>query len=169
MTDDILGQIGNRFFGRIECPETAEYASRIIGDQEVRQISRTETKSQQGGSSTTNWTPTVRRAVLPSEFMAIPACGMENGLTGLFTTRSSLPTWDFIDPTTLFGKLLIPPAGDVPDFVPRDPYFQFVQPWTPEQEKLFAPRIAKKNEVDLNDDLGLRKRRKPSQDDEIAP
>ena len=139
-TDDILGQIGNRYFGRIECPETAEYAARVIGDQEIRQVSTSQTHSRQGSSTTNNATPVVRRAVLPSEFMSIAPCDTTNGLTGLFTTRSSLPAWDIIPPEELFG-MLIPPASDVEDFVLRDPNFQLVNPWSPAEENLFAGSI----------------------------
>lgn len=142
VTDDMLGQIGNRFFGRIECPETAEFASRVIGDQEVIQVSKSSSSSFKGSSSTTNWSPVVRRAALPSEFMSVPPCDTTNGLTGLFTTRSDLPTWDNIQPDLLFNELLIPPADDVPDFIPRDSYSQFLQPWNAEEEELFAPEIS---------------------------
>ena len=141
VTDDILGQIGNRFFGRIECPETAEFASRVVGDQEVQQVSKSHSRSLKSSSTTTNWSPVVRRAALASEFMSVPPCDTTNGLTGLFTTRSDLPTWDNISPDVLFDELLIPPAADVPDFILRDPSTQFLQPWTPEQEAVFAPDL----------------------------
>ena len=153
-TDDILGQIGNRFFGRIECPETAEYAARVIGDAEILQSSKSETSSQQGRSTTKNTAPVVRRAVLPSEFMSIPPCDTSNGLTGLFTTRSGNPAWDWIPPEELFD-MLIPPAADVPDFVSRDPTFQLVDPWTPDEEREFAPRLQSKNRQQKSPNQGI--------------
>lgn len=139
-TDDLLGQIGNRYFGRIECPETAEYASRIIGEHEREQISHSATYSANGGSSTFNTSQVVNRAVLPSEFMSLGPCDMRHGLSGMFTTRSTRPFWDTILPNDLFGGL-IPPADDVPNFVPRDPMNQLILPWTVAQSELFAPRI----------------------------
>ena len=139
-TDDILGQIGNRMFGLIECPETAEYAARVIGDTEIQQMSRSETSSHQGSSTTRNTAPVVRRAVLPSEFMSISPCDFSNGLSALFTTRSGNPAWDWISPADLCD-MLISSATDVEDFVPRDPHFQLVEPWTSAEENEFAPRL----------------------------
>ncbi len=156
VTDDLLGQIGNRFFGRIECPETAEYAARVIGDQEIQQVSSSETRSRQGSSRTKNTAQVVRRAVLPSEFMSLDPCDATNGLTGMFTTRSAHPCWDHLAPDELFGMVLSP-AENVPDFVPRDPFAQLVMPWTPEDELRFAPPLSRKN------------RPQPSQNREIDP
>lgn len=147
MTDDILGQISNRFCGRLECPETAEFMSRVIGDAEVRQLSESRSHNFKGGTTTSqNWQPVIRRAILPSEFMSVTPCDDVHGLTGLFTTRSDLPTWDHLRPKHLFDELLIPPADDVPDFVPRDPFTQFVEPWTAEQAARFAPQLSNSSE-----------------------
>ncbi len=158
VSENFLGQFGNRLFARMECPDTAEFASRVIGDAEVRQTSGSRSHSYKGGTTTTtNWSPSLRRAVLPSEFMAIPACNATNGLTALFTTRSSNPTWDHIPANILFGKLLIPPATDVPTTVPRDPKLQLLKPWTPEEEAKFAPPLSledrrrKRRDQDLDD------------------
>lgn len=153
-TDDILGQIGNRFVGRIECPETAEYAARVIGEVEVFQVSTSDTRSSQGSSRTTNKSPVVRRALLPSELMSIPPCDASHGLTGLFTTRSSHPAWDHNPPNDLFG-MLIPPSSDVPDFVPRNSNLQLVSRWTADEERLFAPRLTRRNRPENSDDLEI--------------
>jgi type IV secretory pathway TraG/TraD family ATPase VirD4 len=147
LTDDILGQISNRFCGRLECPETAEFMSRVIGDAEVRQLSESRSHSFKGGTTTSqNWQPVIRRAVLPSEFMSVEPCDDIRGLTGLFTTRSDLPTWDHLPPKMVFDEMLIPPAEDVPDFVLRDPFTQFVLPWTEEQADHFAPPLSNHSE-----------------------
>lgn len=156
-TDDILGQVGNRFFGRIECPETAEWASRVIGDQEIFQESTSRSFSSQGSSRTTNLTPVVRRAALASEFMSVPPCNRANGLTGLFTTRSTLPTWSNLSADVLFDELLIPPAADVQESVPRDPLLQFVLPWSAKRERVMAPKLKRDNprqNPPIDDDLG---------------
>lgn len=96
------------------------------------------------------------------EFPSDGACGdwhfvspVRWRLTGLFTTRSDLPTWDHLPPNVLFDEMLIPPAEDVPDFVPRDPYTQFVQPWTPEQSERFAPLSS------IQEERRKRQKRKP--------
>ena len=40
---------------------------------------------------------------------------------------------------------LISPADDVDDFVPRDPNFQLVEPWTADEEKEFTPGLQQNN------------------------
>ena len=41
--------------------------------------------------------------------------------------------------------MLIPPSADVKDFVPRDPNFQLVEPWTAAEENEFAPALQQTN------------------------
>ena len=41
--------------------------------------------------------------------------------------------------------MLISTAADVDDFVPRDPNFQLVEPWTAENENEFAPGLQQAN------------------------
>ena len=111
-TDEILAQIGNRFIGRLECPDTAEWASRVIGDQEVSQYTTGHsTSSGQSGTSnsTTNSQQIVtRRAVLPSEFLSIPPCGLENGLSGYFVVRSAGCYFAAFSGHEIFAEQLIP-------------------------------------------------------------
>ncbi len=59
----------------------------------------------------------------------------------MFTTRSGRPAWDWIPPQNLFSMVLTP-APDVPDFLPRDPLAQLVLPWTAAEEAEFAPRLS---------------------------
>jgi len=140
-TDEILGQIGNRFIGRLECPETAEWLSRLIGDQEVVQISRgSSSTSGQHSSSTTTVTRStaVRRAVLPAELMSIPGANSSRGISGYYLLREGGCYFTTISGETVFGDWLEPANPDVPDFVPRDVNSQYLQLWTDERAAAFG-------------------------------
>jgi type IV secretory pathway TraG/TraD family ATPase VirD4 len=80
-TDEILGQIANRFFGRLECVTTAEWASSIFGDQEEEVEMVTESSGSGGKSRSVNRQRVTRRLVLPSEFMDLDACNASVKLT----------------------------------------------------------------------------------------
>lgn len=138
-TDEILGQIGNRFFGRLECPETAEWASRLFGDQQIEQFTTSQTHSSAGGSSTTrNQQIVVQRAVLPSEFMSVTPCDIENGLTGYFMIRCQGCFVDNLPGEALFNEALIPPSSLAAEFVPRPVDAQYLMPWTKQQRSKYC-------------------------------
>ncbi len=143
LTDDLLGQIGNRFIGRLECSETAEWASKLIGDQEVEGVSRTT--SDAGGHQTFSETVKneIRRGVLPAEFMNIPPCNRENGLNGLFMVPSIPPFFGKLDGDELFDSRLLPEA-DIPGFVPRPISCQFLRPWSMEDNERFGLTLENK-------------------------
>jgi type IV secretory pathway TraG/TraD family ATPase VirD4 len=138
LTDEIVGQIGNRFFGRLECPETAEWSSRSFGEQEIDRTSPTHTSSQQGSSSSTNRQVVTQRALLPSQFMNIPPCTRRNGLTGYFMVRDAGCFSANFTPEVLFDEALLPAATDVADFEPRDIEAQYLRPWTPAEARAFG-------------------------------
>lgn len=138
IADEIVGQVGCRFFGRIECPETAEFASKTIGEKEFIQKSNSHTYGQYG-SSTYSYQNIISRTVLPSEFLSMPACTSENGLFGIVTLRNIGCTTIHVHPVDLFEHMLVPPEPHVPDFVPRDVAHQYMPDWTPEQREQFAP------------------------------
>jgi type IV secretory pathway TraG/TraD family ATPase VirD4 len=150
-TDEILAQIGNRFIGRLECPETAEWASRVIGDQEINQYTTSESHSissgQGGNSHSTSRAQTIvtRRAVLPSEFLSIAPCSRDNGLSGLFSVRSAGCYFATLDGEEVFGEQLIPPAADVPEFIPRPVEAQYLKPWTRAQAAKFGAIVPKRD------------------------
>jgi hypothetical protein len=137
-TDEILGQIGNRFFGHLECPETAEWASKLFGDQEIEQYTTSQTKSKSGNSTTKNQQIVTRRVLLPAEFLMIPPCDLDNGLSGYFLTRSQGCFHANLPGDALFKGMLIPPAPGVPEYVPRAIDAQYLAPWTDQQRLIFG-------------------------------
>ncbi|HMP71600.1 MAG TPA: type IV secretion system DNA-binding domain-containing protein, partial [Pirellulaceae bacterium] len=138
MADEVVGQIGCRFFGRIECPETAEFASKTLGGRELIQKSNSQTYGQHG-STTHSYQNIISRTMLPSEFLSMPACTSENGLFGIVTLRNIGCTTIHVHPVDLFEHMLVSPEPNVPDFVPRDVSHQYMPDWTPEQREQFAP------------------------------
>ncbi len=142
LADEILGQIGNHFFGRLEDPETSDRASKLFGDQEIDQYTTNNTWGGQGGSTTTRSQQVVtRRTVLPSEFMSADPCNRENGLTGYYRTRTQGNLVGNLPGDGLFDHDLIPPSPDVPAFVPREVSAQLLKPWTKEQAQKFGVKF----------------------------
>lgn len=135
--DELLGQVGSRFIGRLECPETAEWASKLIGDQEVESISRSRTFTLDSSSSSETVQSQTRRAVLPGEFLTIPPCSAEDGLSGYFMTRSAGTHFATLDADRIF-RIRLYPRSDEPDFVPRPPSDQLLHHWTPEEAARFG-------------------------------
>lgn len=136
--DDLLGNFGNRFIGRLEDPTTAEFVSRIFGEQEIMQESQTKSSGTNPSSSTSS-SPAIRKTVLPSELMNIPPCGDANGLEGFVTIRSSGLHRVSIRPEVLFDSMLIQHDPTVPGFIPRNSKLQLPRPWTEDELKHYAP------------------------------
>jgi len=136
-SEEFLAQIANRFIGRVESAASAEWASQLIGDQEIDQATSSQTTSKDGTSHSVSRQRSVRRAVLPSEFLSIPLTHRRNGLSGLFFVPEIGVFRDRIDGPELFDRLLLPPA-DIPAFIPRPVDCQFLRPWTPERAAHFG-------------------------------
>lgn len=145
-TAEILGQIGHKFFGRLECPETAEWASRLFGDQEINQYTTSHTSSRQGSSTTRNHSIVTQKAVLPAEFMDLAPCTRADGLTGYFMSRGSGCYCINLPANVLFDEALIPPDRNVPEFVERPIEAQYLRPWTDEEAARFGAVVQKREQ-----------------------
>jgi hypothetical protein len=145
--DDVLGQIGNRFLGRIECVETAEWASRLFGDQEYEAISSSVTTGSNGKSTTTNKQLQTRRLVMPSELMSLPTCSRQNGLHGFNIVRSIGAYRMHIPGEQLFDEMLPPTNSSSPEFLPRPVEAQYLRAWTAEDtRRLCSPASLAKDQ-----------------------
>lgn len=136
-TEDLMAQIGNRFYGRIECPESAEMVSRVFGDQEIDQYTTSHTWGKESSTTRTQQI-VVRRAVLPSEFMNVAPCTRRNGLTAFYRTREYGCVHGHIPGGELFDGDLVPPDEDVEEFEPRPMLAQLLNEWTAADEKRFG-------------------------------
>jgi hypothetical protein len=151
LTDEILGQIAHRFFGRIECVVTADWASTLFGDEERERTSVTDSYGPSGSSQSVSRQTTPRRLVIPSEFMSIDACNRDNGHSGYFIVRSEGAYFDHIPGEELFGAQLLEPRADVPAFSPRSAAAQFLSPWTPADQVRYGS-ASRKRTVDRADE-----------------
>ena len=159
---EILGQLANRWIGRLECVETAELLSRLIGDQERTVVHQSHTTGKNGNSTTTSEHLETRRLVLPGELMSIDECNRENGLTGYYVMRSIGTFTANIPGDRLFDELLIPHDPSVPDFVPRPVEAQFLRPWNKEDARKFiGRRFPKCPRYDRGEQSHARRARRP--------
>lgn len=143
VTDEILGLVGNRFIGRIEDPETAEWLSRLFGDQEIVQITRGHTSSSGSGnsSSSVSRSASIRRAVLPAELMNLPGASSKRGIPGYYLLRA-YGCFDITYPAPeVFDDWLEPLADDEPHFIPRPASSQFLQAWSAQRAEEFELQI----------------------------
>lgn len=150
LSDEVLGQIANRFFGRIECVATADWASNLFGDEESERESVTKSHGPGGASHSVSSQATTRRLVMPSELMSIEGCNRHNGLSGYYIVRSEGAYFDRIPGEQLFDQDLIPPAAGVPEFMPRPASDQYLAPLTnADRERYTAAtkRVASENSV----------------------
>lgn len=154
-TAEIIGQIGHKCIGRLECPETAEWAARIFGEQEIRQVTNNRSWSassgKDGGSSSYSFSENeqfvTQRSVLPSEFLSLPPCNDINGLSAYYLSRVTGAFWSHIGGDELFGEALLPRDTNVKDFVPRPIESQFLEPWTKAQAAAFAPPYCRRRKA----------------------
>jgi len=135
--DELLGQIGTRFIGRLECTSTAEYISNLVGDQKFIEKSWSNTSAKES-SSTQSYSVQVRKAILPSTFMDILPCSIRNGLTGYCVTRAIGTFKTKIDGDWLFNQALKPKDESVPAFLPRPALHQILEPWTEDEARRFG-------------------------------
>ncbi len=148
-TAEIVGQVMHKAFGRLECPETAKWASEVFGEQEILQTtqSRSHTAGSQSSSNTvsTNEQIVTRSAALASEFMDQPPCNTTDGLSGYYLSSLYGAFAATIPGDELFGEDLLPRSTRVEDFVPRSVAAQYLEPWSRQQREKFAPPRKKKS------------------------
>ena len=143
VTDDFLSCFGNRMVMKLNCVSTAELISSFVGDNEDREISRTDTTSsgQQSSSSTaTSSSLKIKRTILPSQLTNMPITDRHNGLVAFYISQVSYPCWATISPNEL-GRLLVPKAKDVANFVRKEADTEYLRPWSKEDALKFAPPI----------------------------
>jgi len=153
---EILDQISHYAIGRVG-PDTAEWASNLIGEQEIREVTvnHTRTRARENSNSVShNESFKTRKAVLPSQLMGITPCSARDGLTAYYVTRTEESVMRVtLGGNELFGRDLIPPSQETKDFLPRPTESQLLEPWTKSQRAEFAPaapktRKRKRNQMD---------------------
>jgi type IV secretory pathway TraG/TraD family ATPase VirD4 len=164
-SEEILAQFGHKFIGRVECASSGEWASLLVGDQEIEQVSTSVTSGRHGSSSTKNRQLVVRRGMLASEFMDFPPCDRTNGLTGVFFVPGIGVFSDTLPGSQLFDHDLMHPAENVAAFVPRPVEQQYLRPWSAEQAAVFGIDVQKTPSVTPRQESERNHRSQDSLDD----
>lgn len=130
---EIVGLCANKAILRTDSPMTAEWASSLLGSREVleHRVTESSAKSDRGKQTSTSQSEQIqkRETVLPSEIMALPPSGHENGLCGYYIVpeigayRADVQ-WGWIE------KELLPVDSSVPNVVKRPGEHQYLAPWT---------------------------------------
>jgi hypothetical protein len=127
--NEIVGLCSNKVILRLDDAQTAEWASKNLGEYEHYET-HTSTTTSKGNKSTTNTIQLVKRdVVLPSQFLELPVTDRNNGLSGYFISplvggfQTTLTT-EYLDAS------LSPPDQNEPNFIPRSADQQYLKPWT---------------------------------------
>jgi hypothetical protein len=119
----LTGQCNHKAFLRIEDPETAQWAAKCIGEQDLKETTRSSSTGASAGGGTWNQTvderTATRPAVMADEIRSLPPAGERHGISGYYTSPF-LGAWNFTQPGSIFTEVLLPPDRAVPDFVARD-------------------------------------------------
>jgi type IV secretory pathway TraG/TraD family ATPase VirD4 len=135
LADELIGQCNSKVFLRLNSPGTAEWASKIIGGEEVLESRAGSSRHRESarplagseGNSVSHGIAQ-RPLVLPSELMALPETSPENGLTGFVVTPLTGPYRMQLSGEWL-AEQLRPPQTSFPNLVPRPEGDQYLRPW----------------------------------------
>jgi hypothetical protein len=127
--NEIAGLCSNKVILRLDDAETAQWASKILGEYEHYETHNSSTTSKDG-KSTTNTTQLVKReVVLPSQFLGLPVTNLTNGLSGYFVSPLIGGFFATLSPEYLNEKLSQPNRNE-PNCIPRPADQQYLKPWT---------------------------------------
>ncbi len=129
---EITGLCAQKAILRLESPETAQWASRLLGsaEQVEYRVGLSASVGYQGGNATNSTSEQLhkRDALLASQFMEIPLTSSATGLTGVYVTPY---TGAYV--STLSGALLhrrlMPREDSVLDVDPRPEEHQYLMGW----------------------------------------
>jgi hypothetical protein len=127
--NEIAGLCSNKVILRLDDAETAQWASKILGEYEHYETHTSNTISKDGKSTTNTMQLVKRELVLPSQFLGLPTTDRSNGLSGYFVSPliggfHSTLTPEYLD------EMLSPPDPNEPNFIPRPADQQYLKPWT---------------------------------------
>ncbi len=139
LADELVGQCNTKVLLRLNSPATAEWASKIIGSQEVLESRAGSSRHRESarplaGSQGDSLSHGIaqRPLVLPSELLGLPETTAENGLTSYVVTPLTGPYRMHLSGEWL-EKALRPPQTNLPNLVPRPESDQYLRPWTSDE------------------------------------
>ncbi len=126
VAEEIAGECNHKALLRVESPETAAWASKVVGEYEQLEVKKNQAP---GGGPPSLTEDIIRRpSVLPSEFTDLPVTNPAHGLTGVFVSPVTGAYKHTISGAELSARL-IPPDRSVPDYLPRPDEHQYLRPW----------------------------------------
>ncbi len=135
--DELLGVIGHKALLRVASPDTARWASDLIGEQEVVEITPGVSWGSGGWTQSQSEQKVKREAVLPSELMDLPPTDPANGLHGYYLSPG-IGCWRATLSGNYLTKTLIAPDPDTLDRVERPSEELRLRPWTEEETKVLG-------------------------------
>lgn len=140
VADELVGQCNTKAILRLNSPETARWASQVVGASEFIETRKSRSRSRnyrdislhEGGSTGVSFSDGIskRDLILDSEFLDFPETTPENGLTAVMVSPSTGAFRDHLSGDWL--RIHITPASQVaPNFVPRPDSHQYLRPWSP--------------------------------------
>src|SRR5262249_19376606 len=122
VAEELVGQCSTKAILRLNSPETAAWASRVLGTHEVIESRRGQSRSYQRSlTAKGTWGDSIshglatRPLVLESEFFDLPETNPENGLTGYFITAAGGAYKDHL-PGSWIASQLKPPDYSTTNF-----------------------------------------------------
>ncbi|MBI1827320.1 MAG: type IV secretion system DNA-binding domain-containing protein [Planctomycetes bacterium] len=125
LANEITGMCANKALLLTDDAVTAKFESETLGDTEWLERMRSTSGDAKAGD--TRWSENIsqRSSVLPSEFMSLPPADRRR-FFGYFTSRGV----GAYGGAVWFAKRIAGRAQGIPDFIPRPPSEQLLQPWT---------------------------------------
>ena len=136
---ELVGQCNTKAILRLNSPETARWASQIVGSSEFIETRKSRSRSRnfrdiglrEGGSAGVSFSDGIskRDLMLDSEFLDFPETSPEHGLTALIVNPATGAFRDHLSGDWLRSHLS-PPSDSVSNFVPRPDSDQYLRPWS---------------------------------------
>lgn len=145
VADELVGQCNTKAILRLNSPETAHWASRIVGSSEFLETRKSRSRSRdirgngwsEGASFGVSFSDAItkRELILDSEFLEFPETSLDTGLSGVFVSPVTGAFCDHIPGPWLAGHLRLP-SPHLPCCVRRPESHQYLRPWSAEDSEL---------------------------------
>ena len=139
VADELVGQCNTKAILRLNSPETARWASQLVGSSEFIETRKSRSRSRnfrdmglrEGGSSGVSFSHHInkRDLILDSEFLDFPETSPECGLTAVVVSPLTGAFRDHLTGAWL-AEHLRPPDRDVTNFAARPESHQYLRPWS---------------------------------------
>lgn len=138
LANEIIGQCSHKALARLESPETAQWASELLGQHETIEVFESVHGTIGRRQRSINEQRTLKNNVLPSEFFTIPEPTPETGVEAYFLSPGRSPYRKRIPAREFEDIVVSDPLQREYQIVPRDDTDQTLLPWTEERRRMLA-------------------------------